>query len=462
MWTLEVFKARAFRLALGFALTISLATAAAFAFIYLQVSRADMLQVGSVLVDEAAKSVDESETNLRRALELRLTRDIRRLDFVALIDPKGELIFGNVPFMPRIPIDAKAHFVNEDVFPDPRGDKDPAIFVARRRTDGGVLLLGRSLREDYDLQETLLRALGIALFPTILLILAIGVWFAHRASQRFKRVHDAIVRIMNGDLDLRLPLAGEDDMGKIARAVNLMLDEIARLLDHLKSAGDNIAHDLRTPLAVARAKLERALDNESATGKVREAVQAALMQIEKVSLTISAILRISAVEQGAREKQFKDFDFAAVCTQLLDFYEPLAESKGVTMIVDAAAPVLIRGDQDLMREALSNLIDNAIKFTPAGGVVRVEAKMADGRPFALVSDTGVGVPTQERDKIFDRFYRGERSANTPGHGLGLNIAETIANLHGLKLTVEDNNPGARFELRATSSAPATRLAHKIA
>src|SRR5882757_9807882 len=276
MWTLEVFKARAFRLALGFALTISVATAAAFAFIYFQVSSADMQQVGAILVDEAAKSVDESETNLRRALELRLTRDIRRLDFVALIDPKGEMIFGNVPFLPQIPIDAKAHFVNEDVFPDPRGDKDPAIFVARRRADGGVLLLGRSLQEVYDLQATLLRALAIALLPTILLILAIGVWFAHRASQRFKRVHDAIVRIMNGDLDLRLPLAGEDDIGKIARAVNLMLDEIARLLDHLKSAGDNIAHDLRTPLAVARAKLERGLAHGEMSDDLRATMAGAL------------------------------------------------------------------------------------------------------------------------------------------------------------------------------------------
>src|ERR1700678_550492 len=136
MWTLEVFKARAFRLALGFALTISVATAAAFAFIYWQVSSADMQQVGAVLVDEAAKSVDESEADLHRASELRLTRDIRRLDFVGLVDLKGKVIFGNVPFLPRIPIDAKAHFVNEDVFPDPNGDKDPAIFVARHRTDG--------------------------------------------------------------------------------------------------------------------------------------------------------------------------------------------------------------------------------------------------------------------------------------------------------------------------------------
>jgi signal transduction histidine kinase len=124
------------------------------------------------------------------------------------------------------------------------------------------------------------------------------------------------------------------------------------------------------------------------------------------------------------------------------------------MVIDAAAPVPIRGDEDLMREAISNLVDNAIKFTPTGGAVRIEGRAVDGRPFVRVSDTGVGVPPQERARIFDRFFRGERSGKSPGHGLGLSIAETIAGLHGLKLTVEDNNPGARFELRATAPAPA--------
>jgi signal transduction histidine kinase len=458
MRILEVFNARAFRLALGFSLAISVATAAAFAFIYLQVSRADIERVGAILIDEAAKSVDESEAELRKALALRLTRDIRRLDFVALIDPQGRLIFGNVPTVLRIPIDSQAHVVREDLLPDPRGDKDPAIFVARRRADGGVLLLGRSLQESYDLQETLLNALAIALLPTILLILSIGAWFAHRASQQSKRIHEAIVRITNGDLNSRLPVANDDgDLGKVAHAVNLMLDEIARLLDQLKSAGDNIAHELRTPLAVARARIERALDNnEAGIEQLRAAMETALAQIEKVSTAVSAILRISAVENDARKSHLKDFDLAAVCAQLLDFYEPLAESKGVAIFVNAAAPVPVRGDPDLMREALSNLIDNAIKFTPAGGAVRIEARMDEGRPFALVSDTGVGVPSQERERIFDRFYRGERSGQSPGHGLGLSIAETIANLHGFKLAVEDNNPGARFELRAESSAPAGR------
>ena len=116
-----------------------------------------------------------------------------------------------------------------------------------------------------------------------------------------------------------------------------------------------------------------------------------------------------------------------------------------------------------MREALSNLIDNAIKFTPAGGAVRIEARMCDGRPFVRISDTGIGIPPHERTRIFDRFYRGQRSGQLPGHGLGLSIADTIANLHGFKLTVEDNNPGARFELRAAAPTPAPgRVAREAA
>ena len=451
----DVFNARAFRLALAFSLAISIATAAAFAFIYLQVSRADVERVGAVLVDEAAKSEGDSEARLRQALQLRLTRDIRRLDFVALIDPKGALVFGNVPGVPAIPIDGRRMSSKNSSCPIQAATASPPSLSPAARPDGGVLVLGRSLREAYELQETVLRALTTALLPTILVILAIGAIFARRASQRFERIHDAIVRIMNGELDSRLPVTNEDrDIDKVARAVNLMLDEIARLLEQLKSVGDNIAHDLRTPLAVARAKIERALDNETGVEQLREAMEAALAQIEKVSATISAILRISAVENGAREKQFRDFDLAAVCEQVFDFYEPLAESKCVSMVVDADGPVPVRGDEDLMREAVSNLVDNAIKFTPAGGKVRIEARTANGRPLVLVSDTGLGVPPQERTRIFDRFYRGEQSGNSPGHGLGLSIAETIANLHGFKLTVEDNKPGARFEMRAAAPASA--------
>ena len=462
MRTLEVFNSRAFRLALAFSIAISIAIAAMFAFIYWQVSSADVQRIGAVLVDEAAKSAGDSEADLRRALELRLTRDIRRLDYVAVFDPKGAMVFGDVPGMPAIPVDGLAHVVQNQLLPDSSANREPAIFVARNLAGGGVLLLGRSLRETYDLQRTLLRALAIALLPTILVILAIGAFFARRALRRFERVHDAIVRFMNGELDSRLPVANEGgDIDKVARAVNLMLDEVARLLDRLKSVGDNIAHDLRTPLAVARARIERALNNEAGIEELHAAMEAALAQIEKVSTAISAILRISAVENHARKSQLKDFDLSAICVEVFDFYEPLAESKGVKLVVEAVKPVWIRGDQDLMREAISNLVDNAIKFTPSGGAVRIEARTVNEHPFMCVSDTGVGVPPQERTRIFERFYRGERSGKSSGHGLGLSIAETIADLHGFKLTVEDNHPGARFELHAAAFARG-RLARELA
>ena len=454
MLTAEVFRARAFRLALAFAVAIAIATAAIFGLIYLQVFHTDMQQVGAVLVDEAAKSVDDSETRLRAALELRLTRDIRRLDYVALIDSRGNLVFGNVPRRLPIPIDGQAHFVNEDLVPDLRGDKDPAIFVARPRADGGVLLLGRSLREDYGLLETLLRTLALALAPTIVVILAIGATFARRASKRFERIHGAITRIMKGDLRSRLPVVEEgDDVDEVAHAVNLMLDEIEGLLDQLRSVGDDIAHDLRTPLMIARSKIARALDEDMDIISRRSTLEAAISQIDRASIVISSILRIAAAEKGALRNRFKEFDLGPVCAEVAEFLQPLAETKSIELAVAAADSVSMRGDEDLIREAVFNLVDNAIKFTRPGGKVQVEARTLDGQPLLAISDNGCGVSAEDRLRIFRRFYRGEGAENSAGHGLGLSIAQAIANLHGFHLTVEDNNPGARFVMRSGAGSP---------
>lgn len=452
MLTIDVFRSRAFLLALAFCFAISAATAAAFAVIYLQVSEAEVQRVGAVLVDEAARSQNDSEDGLRRSLELRLTRDIRRLDYVAVFDSSGAKIFGDVPAMPPIPVDGVAHSVQQQILPDSSGF-EPALFVARRRPDGGVMLLGRSLREVYDLQETMLRVMAIALVPTVLLILAIGAMFARRALRRFERIHDAIIQIMNGELHSRLPVGMDgDEIEKVARAVNLMLDEIERLLGQLKSVGDNMAHDLRTPLMVARAKIVRSLEEETDVAALRAAMEAALTQIDRASAIIAAILRVSAVENEARRNRFMDFDLSAVCTEVAEFYEPLAANKAIEMAVDARDPVTMRGDADLMREAISNLLDNAIKFTPEGGKVRIEARTVGGVPRLVVSDTGCGVPLEDRNRIFRRFYRGGGARNVPGQGLGLSIAQAIANLHGFQLDVEDNIPGARFVMRATAQA----------
>jgi signal transduction histidine kinase len=449
----EIIHSTAFRLALGFALAVTLSTSFVFALVYLDISASEVKRLRAVLVDEAAKGAAESNEDLKRALELRLTRDLRRLDYVALFDAKGALVFGNVERLPDIPLDGAAYFVAEIRAPGLAGPPEPALFVARRRADGGVLALGRSLIEVYAIRRTALRALATGAVPTILLALAIGAFFARNASRRLARIHETIARIMQGDMTARLPVGGgADDIDKVTKAVNVMLDEIARLLDQLKSVGDNIAHDLRTPLAVVRAKLERGLSEASSVDDLRAAAIDAIAQVDKAVATIAALLRIAEVESRLRSSAFGPIDLTPICAELFEFYEPLAQSRGIVMTIRAHGPTPMPGDADLMREALSNLIDNAIRFAPSGGTVTVDAAMGSGEIVVSVGDDGPGVAPGDRERIFERFYRGAANDAGPGFGLGLSIAKTIASVHGLDLRVVDNKPGARFELSTRHGA----------
>ena len=251
---------------------------------------------------------------------------------------------------------------------------------------------------------------------------------------------------MKGDTDLRLPVGSRHDpIAQISRDVNLMLDEIGRLLVQLKGVGDNIAHDLRSPLAVVHAQLERGLESSS-DEQLRTVVKQALAHIDKATLTVAALLRLADVEYSPKSRNFRSIDLSAICTDLFEFYEPLAESKSIKMTLESQSPVQIQGDGDLMREAVSNLVGNAIKFTSEHGRVSISVFQENGLPVVRVCDNGIGVEPAERDKIFKRFYRTESGHRVPGSGLGLSIAAAIANLHELDLRFNDNNPGAVFEM----------------
>ncbi len=265
----DAFGARPFRLALAFALAISAATIAAFALIYLAVSRENVSRISIILVNEARLNADAPDDRLRAALDVRLTREIRRIDYLALFDAKGALTFGNIARLPPIKTNGRAYFRSAAEMQEIGAAPESAILVARRRADGGILLFGRNLQDAHDVEATLLRALALALLPTVAVILAIGALFARRASRRLANVHEAIARIMQGHLHSRLPAAADgDEIDRIAHAVNLMLDEIERLLDQLKSVGDNIAHDLRAPLD-GRAPQGRSRARKRAGGDAR-------------------------------------------------------------------------------------------------------------------------------------------------------------------------------------------------
>ncbi len=446
MRMLEFFRSSAVRVALVFVFVTTVATTAVFGLVYFQIGEANEARNRLILETEAAKSVNRPVNELKTAFEVRLTNDLRRIDYAALFDANHKFMFGNIAALPAIPVDGKSHFVAATRVPGSDNRLEPAIFVARQRPDGTVMLLGRSLIETLAFGRIVKRALVAGLAPMLLLALAIGAYFARRSLRRLTTIHDTMARIMKGDTDLRLPIgSGRDPIDKISRDVNLMLDEIVRLLVQLKGVGDNIAHDLRSPLSVVHAQLERGLES-SDDEQLRTVVKQALAHIDKAMLTVAALLRLADVEYGPKSRNFQPIDLSAICADLFEFYEPLAESKSIRMTLETRSPVQIQGDGDLMREAVSNLIGNAIKFTPANGAVSISVMTEDGLPVVQVRDSGIGVEPGERDKIFQRYYRTSSGHRVPGSGLGLSIAAAIANLHELDLRFTDNNPGAVFEM----------------
>jgi signal transduction histidine kinase len=442
---LDFLRSPAVRVALAFVLVTTAATTAVFGLVYFQIREANEARGRLILEAEASKSVNRSADELRTAFEVRLTHDLRRIDFAALFDANHKFMFGNIEELPAMLVDGKAHVIPAVRARD-SGNLEPAVFVARTRPDGTVMVLGRSMLESFAYRRIVQRALATGLAPMLLLALAIGAYFARRQSRRLTTIHDTIARIMKGDTQLRLPISsGRDTVDKISHDVNLMLDEIMRLLVQIKGVGDNIAHDLRSPLAVVHAQLERGLESAS-DEQLRGVTRQALTHIDKAMVTVAALLRLADVEYGPKSRDFQSIDLSAICADLFEFYEPLAESKSIKMTLETQSPVQIQGDGDLMREAVSNLIGNAIKFTPDNGKVGISVTLEEGLPVVRVRDSGIGVEPAERDKIFQRFYRTSSGHRVPGSGLGLSIAAAIANLHELDLRFDDNHPGAVFEM----------------
>ncbi len=442
----DLFRSTAFRLAVVFAIVVTLSTAVVFAFVYWRVADADMIRAKISLADEVTKAAIEPTAQLQPELRRRLTRDLRQIEYVGLFDAVGDRVYGNVLEIPAIPLDGETHII-ETTRPDGVGTES-AFFAGRKRLDGSTLVLGRGLYEIRALQQSVLRALVIGIGPTILLALLAGVILSLRASRRLRDIHLAIDRVIQGNLHERLPENRiPDGIDEVVRSVNQMLDEITRLVNQLKQVGDNIAHDLRTPLTVAHIRLQRALNEPEE--ELRETARQILANLDRALTTVTALLRISELESGLQRSAFAPINVTALCYDVYDFYEPIAEAKSIAMKLDLQNKVTFIGDGDLLREALTNLVDNAIKFTPQNGSVQISVQATAEGPCVRIRDSGPGVLPADRDKIFKRFYRSAATEDVRGNGLGLSVAATIAELHGLTLRLDDSVSGACFEIGPT-------------
>jgi signal transduction histidine kinase len=318
--------------------------------------------------------------------------------------------------------------------------------------DGQHLLVALDMTGARAFRRMLLQSCLWGGLATIVLGLAGAAAAGSGAIRRIEGITRAIQRIIRGDLSGRLPTRGNDtDLDRLAHEINFMLGEIERLMLEVKGVCDNVAHDLRTPLTRLLAGLERARRRAGSMEDYAEAVDAATREIHGLLKTFSAMLRIAEVESGARRAGFAAIELSQVAADVIEFYTPMAEQKCVALTLDDAAKVPMRGDSSLLFEAVSNLVDNALKFTPPGGTVNVRVFVSGDTQGIEVSDSGPGIHADEREAVLRRFYRAEQSRHTPGTGLGLALVVAVAGLHDMMVRIGDANPGCQIVLLGSNA-----------
>jgi signal transduction histidine kinase len=249
-------------------------------------------------------------------------------------------------------------------------------------------------------------------------------------------------------LGKRIPLRGtRDEWDGLAANLNSMLDRIEELAAWNRQVSDNVAHDLRTPLTRLRGRLEKAYAREPDLPGYRHLVSDALGELDGILRTFSSLLRISRIEMRERMAGFNQLNLVEIAHEVVDLFDPSAEAAGVELQLRDNGPATILGDRDLLFDAISNLIDNALKHGSGGGEVSVIVRRDDDELVLEVRDLGPGIPLEEQEHVFRRFYRLEHSRNTPGNGLGLSLVAAVANLHGARISMADSAPGLRIALR---------------
>ena len=434
----------AWRLALAIAGAYALTTALLGAVVFWATHAVVVHQLdASVRVAATALTAEyraAGESGLTRAISGREERSADPLGY-ALFDGQGRRVGGELA-APRPPLGW-----SEVAFVDPLEGPDVARGFALDLNPDRRLLVAADAEFVSRSDQAILALFGMAL----LVVLALGALGALLVGTflkaRLATIADTADAIVGEALDRRVPLSGTgDEFDRVASSLNLMLERIVTLVANLRQVSGDLAHDLRTPLTRMRADLEEALA-EDAPPAYRRAIHRALEQAEDVLSIFDATLRIAEIEAGTARRRFTRLDLGGLAREVVDALLPAAEDAGHRLEVTAESAHMVDGDRQLLAQALVNLVDNALRHTPAGTRVVVSVALAtEGGPCLTVADTGPGVPAADRQRILERFVRLETARHTPGHGLGLSIVKAVCDLHGVDLSLDDNHPGLVFQL----------------
>ena len=373
------------------------------------------------------------------AIEERLAADVENQTLYLLITPDGRRIAGNLDRWPSAADDPGA-WANQNVLRE--GGRAEARLHDVDLPGGYRLIVGRDIAAKLRLRTLLAEGLLWSLGVAVLFALG-GAWFLRRSLEsRLRPVYATAAAIAGGDLAHRVPRGRRsDEFDRLAATMNNMLDQIDRLMSGVRGVSDAIAHDLRTPIARARAKLEDALSTAPDEPALRGAVEQGIADLDGISRIFQALLRITEAEAGARRAAFGALDLVPLLEDAAEIYGATAEATGLALETELPEHLEVVGDRDLLLQAVANLLDNAIKFTPAGGVVRLSARALPRRGAEItVADDGPGLGPEDRARAGERFFRADSSRGTPGSGLGLSLVMAVAHLHEGTLVLEDAFP----------------------
>ena len=360
---------------------------------------------------------------------------------------EGEKLAGNLGYWPEeVDIEfsglAQGSWVEDEALPTGFQEDDAYLPVAAIKfSDGSRLLLARNVEQAsylLEMSEFLLEAMGI----TILFTVFIAVILGRQILRRMDIIGASASEIMAGDMSQRVPVShNNDEFDTLAKRLNAMLDRIQKLIKGLRDVTDNIAHDLRSPLTRMRNQMEVTLLEPRSPEEYQKVLRHNINEIETLIRTFNALLSIAQTEAGHHRAQLSRINLKQLALDLMDLYTPLSQSKGQSLVLINGDDSFIFGSRDLLAQSFGNLLENAIKYTPRGGEIKLHIKASANQVEVIVADSGPGIAETEKDHVLEKFVRLESARNTPGNGLGLSLVAAVAGLHNAELVLKDSKPG---------------------
>jgi signal transduction histidine kinase len=436
-------KSIATRLALGFAVLVAEAILVASGVFYFGTVGVMDRRINAKITAISNRLMDSFRyrpiEELARQIELELNDGIDSdTEIFLVVSPSGQRVVGNLTATPMAtrPL---GRVVTDQVVRE--GKRTTGRLVVQQLPDGGFLYVGRDLSEQRSISDLVIKALLAGAGASLLVLVAGALLFRHQIEKRIGHIRQTAHRIEAGDLTQRIPVSSDDEFGRLSVDINRMLDRIGHLMDGVRHVSNAIAHDLRTPLARIRSRLDEAVRRQSSIASLSEAAGAAIEDIDELILVFEKLLQIAEAESGVRAKSFEAVDLNGIAKDMVELYDATAEQRRVSLKPGGGAAVLAAVDRNLVASAVASLIDNAIKYAGPGATVEVGVYAQPQSVAIEVRDNGPGIPEAERPRVTERFYRLDHSRNLPGNGLGLSIVSAIATLHGGALQLEDAAPG---------------------